>query len=63
MTQQSAADAVELACRQAIEEQARSLIIAARAAGYNVEIAPRPLQPLAMRHYELAVTIWPVRTA
>jgi hypothetical protein len=41
--------------------QARWLIERARALGLNVAIETRPLQPLAMRNYELAVTVWPRR--
>lgn len=47
--------------KEEIASQAQALIIAARAAGYHVAIEPRPLQPLAMRNYQLEVTVWPVR--
>jgi hypothetical protein len=44
-----------------IEYQALWLIERARALGLNVSIETRSLQPLAMRNYELAVTVWPRR--
>lgn len=47
--------------RAAIEHQARALIARAAQVGYHVAIEPRPLQPLAMRNYELQVTVWPIR--
>lgn len=47
--------------KEEIASQAQALIITARAAGYHVAIEPRPLQPLAMRNYELQVTVWPAR--
>lgn len=47
--------------RTAIEHQAQALIQRAAAVGLNVSIETRPLQPLAMRHYELVVTVWEIR--
>jgi hypothetical protein len=44
-----------------VESEARALIEGAKARGYHVAIEPRPRQPLAMRNYELQVTVWPAR--
>lgn len=47
-----------LATREEIERQAHALVATARAAGFHVEIGPRPLKPLAMGNIELQVTVW-----
>lgn len=47
--------------RREIELDAKALIDKARRAGFNVAIETRPRTPLAMRNYELQVTIWPTR--
>lgn len=47
--------------RREIEIDAKALIDKARRAGFNVVIETRALTPLAMRNYELQVTVWPAR--
>lgn len=46
---------------EGLQQQARELVDRARAAGFNITIEQRPLQPLAMRHYELVPVVWEVR--
>ncbi len=47
--------------KRTIELMAKALVERAKCCGFRIEISPRPLQPLAMRNYELVTTVWPDR--